>query len=308
MNFGVQMGVGAIFELVVRKADTHEIVRRTPRFKNIVLDSGIARMFVGSYLTRCCVGTGSSTPVATQTQLDNFLASTTAGHGGIDYGRNIKTLPYYAWARFTYRFAAGTINNNISEVGLGWANNALWNRALIKDAQGQPTTITVMADEYLDVICEVRNYLTADFSGSFNLLDKHGAVVSTHSYVGKPFIDLYQFYLSNYIKIGSLYLSAQDMVNSFDWGSFNEDLGSVSGMVSSRNETSMQIKYTVPLDRANGNHRTLAVKVSVLGSADPNSYTKPPMGFKIQINPPIPKNNTQEITYTFSVNVSRYEE
>jgi hypothetical protein len=71
----------------------------------------------------------------------------------------------------TWRFGEGIAAGNIAEVGLGWGNATLWNRARIKDAQGKPTVITVFADEYLDVVSEIRVYPAQSLEGSFNLLD-----------------------------------------------------------------------------------------------------------------------------------------
>ena len=87
MNLEMNNEVGARFKLVARKASTEEITRETDWFQNIVLDTGLARMSVGVYIDRCCVGTGNSTPVATQTQLDTFKASTTTTQGAIESGR-----------------------------------------------------------------------------------------------------------------------------------------------------------------------------------------------------------------------------
>lgn len=112
----------------------------------------------GCWIDRCCVGTGNSNSVVTQTSLDTFKASTTTTQGAIEAGIQVTTLPYYMWLRSTYRFGEGVAAGNISEIGLGWANANLWNRALVKDSNGNPTTITVLADEYLDVITEIRVY------------------------------------------------------------------------------------------------------------------------------------------------------
>ena len=187
MNLNSKVGIGAVFKLVVRKADTDEVVRETPEFQNIVLTTGLARMAVGTWIDRCCVGTGNSTPVASQVALDSFLASsTTAATGAADVGGiQITTAPFYWFGRRTWRFAVGTATGNISEIGLGWGNTSLWNRALVKDVSGNPTTITVLSDEYLDVIAEVRVY-PQESTGTFNIVDKTGTIISTHNFVARP--------------------------------------------------------------------------------------------------------------------------
>lgn len=154
MNVQINNSVGARFKLVVRKASTEEITRETEWFKNIVLDTGLNQMSVGTWIDRVRVGSGNSTPVASQTQLDNTIASTTALFGGSGtVSQQTTTSPYYLAANRTYRFAEGVAAGNISEVGCGWGNGLdLWNRALVKDLNGNPTTITVLSDEFLDVI------------------------------------------------------------------------------------------------------------------------------------------------------------
>lgn len=53
MNFNAEVGIGAVLKLVVRKAETDEIVRETPEFHNLVLNTGLARMGVGTWIDRC---------------------------------------------------------------------------------------------------------------------------------------------------------------------------------------------------------------------------------------------------------------
>lgn len=187
MNVNAKVGIGAIFKLVVRKADTDEIVRETPEFHNLVLTTGLARMAVNTWIDRCCVGTGSSEPVVSQVGLDSFLASTnTIAKGVSDTGGiQVTDAPFYWYGRRTWRFDVGVATGNISEVGLGWENSELWNRALIKDVDGHPTTMTVFADEYIDVISEIRVY-PQESSGTFNLIDKLGNIISQHSFIAKP--------------------------------------------------------------------------------------------------------------------------
>ena len=192
MNVQINNSVGARFKLVARKASTEEITRETDWFKNIVLDTGLNQMSVGTWIDRVRVGSGNSTPVASQTQLNNTIASTTTVLSGSDsVTKQTTTSPYYSAAKITYRFGEGVAAGNISEVGCGWGTGlALWNRALVKDLNGNPTTITVLSDEFLDVIIEVRYYPTQSFSGNFNLLDKTGGIVSSHTYTASPRYEL----------------------------------------------------------------------------------------------------------------------
>lgn len=159
MNLNVEIGLTGYF--IFEATNIHTGVKRTvAEFPNLILDAGLERMGVGSYLDVCRVGTGNSTPTAPQTQLDNKIASTdtvlTKSYGAQP------TAPYYGWRRITFRFAAGTATGNLSEVGVGWGNtttdNTIYCRARILDGVGSPTTINILADEVLDVIYEIRAY------------------------------------------------------------------------------------------------------------------------------------------------------
>jgi hypothetical protein len=56
-----------------------------------------------------------------------------------------------------FNFAVGVAAGNLSEVGVGWSAG-LFARALIVDALGEPTTVTVLSDEVLLVLYEIQLY------------------------------------------------------------------------------------------------------------------------------------------------------
>lgn len=124
-------------------------------FPNLILNNGLNRMGTGSTIDRCMVGTGTSTPVATQTQLDTRIASTTTAQS-TTYGADL--VDDYAYIRRVFRFGAGVAAGNLTEVGVGNSDTSCFSRALILDGLGSPTSVTVLSDEYLDVTYEVRCY------------------------------------------------------------------------------------------------------------------------------------------------------
>ncbi len=141
-----------------------------PPFKNLITDSGLDRMGDNSdYLSFCQVGAGSTAPAVG----DTALASRVAGTFTIQSTALTvqSSAPYYVARTNTYRFAAGVAAGNLAEVGVGWGLvGSLYSRALILDAMGTPTTITVLADELLDVTYQIRQYMpTVDWSGSITL-------------------------------------------------------------------------------------------------------------------------------------------
>lgn len=127
-------------------------------FPNLITDNGLNRMGAASdYLSVCMVGSGSTAPANTDTSLQSQVASTGTVNSTTT-GNNAS--PRYGWKRRTYRFAAGAAAGNLSEVGVGYSTTEVFSRALILDGGGNPTTITVLADEVLDVSYELRFYIS----------------------------------------------------------------------------------------------------------------------------------------------------
>ena len=300
MNFQIKNEVGARFKLVARKASTEEITRESEWFTNIVLDTGLTQMGVGTWVDRCRVGSGNSTPVATQTQLDSTIASTITMTGTSTNGVQVTTKPYYNWLRRTYRFAEGVAAGNISEVGLGWgAGTALWNRALVKDLNGNPTTITVLSDEFLDVIVEIRFYLLDSFSGSFNLLSKTGQIVSTHTYQGLPYfgstadttlmVDCYRFTAFSGVMGPSVTTQPTGII------------GNNVGITKTTIQNGLCFKPVFPLTVGNGSMKSFYGLFTGLGSTYGGGS-----GYKFEIDPPIVKTNQMELTFTINLTWGRY--
>lgn len=299
MQFQIHQEIGARFKLVARKANGC-VARETVWFKNLVLDTGLARMSVGTWIDRCCVGTGNSTPLATQISLDSFVASTTTKQSTSSV-QNTSSAPYYYGASITWRFGQGVAAGNISEVGLGWSNSDLWNRALIKDANGDPTTITVLSDEYLDVVSEIRVYPAQNISGSFNLLDKTGAVISTHTFTGVPYItsgrnaNFAQVYLGGTAYPMYIYTGTVGAITSTPSGTGY----SITNLTKSY-PTANSVRAVVSLDLNDVVATHQSFRVSSYNMATDRE------GYQLQISPAIPKTSAQKMTYTFELSWGRY--
>lgn len=299
MKFNLHNQVCARFKLVVHKGDGRP-VRETAWFNNIVLDSGLNRMAVGTWIDRCCVGNANTTPNVLQTQLGNFLAST-MWQSTTNTGIQTSIAPYYRHASVTWRFDEGVAAGNISEVGLGWGDSNLWNRALIKDINGNPTTITVLNDEYLDVVSEVRSYPRMNSSGSFNLLDKNNNLISSHAFSATPRLGSADATFSK--------LTAR-LVNAFSGAivaiTENPDglLGGASVTTSNPTTTSLRINAKFDPNVAVGNHKTILVAVTgLLSRASGMDYE----AYMFEIAPIIAKNSSQRLEYVIDFNWGRYE-
>lgn len=147
------------YKLIATNARTGKQRVLADWFPNVILDVGLDRAGTTSALwTVCSVGSGNSAPLETQTSLDNRIASTSSILSSPT--SNLGVAPWYTQQTVTYRFAQGAAAGNLSEIAVGGSTDGsnLWSRALILDGGGQPTTITVLADEFLDAVYRIRNY------------------------------------------------------------------------------------------------------------------------------------------------------
>ena len=165
MEFTTKQGVqlAGYFNMVVRDAKTLEVKRETGWFQNLITDVGLETIGTRSAFSGCQVGTGSATPAVTDTILQARRAATsTQTPGGDQTSPFSTTSPYWSGYRRTYRFAEGVAAGNLTEVGMSITPSAPWevfSRALILDNAGNPTTLTVLLNEVLDVTYELRTYL-----------------------------------------------------------------------------------------------------------------------------------------------------
>lgn len=164
MNF--ELKVRGRYRIDVIKPSGEKVVA-ADWFDNLITDSGLDLIgSSGSYLNACAVGTGSATPANTDTSLGAIVADSNVIIE-TDSGSDISGG--FSYTRRTYEFSAGEAAGNISEVGISanFSNSPIFSRALIKDPYGNPTTITILSDEVLQVTYECRIYWpTGQFSGA----------------------------------------------------------------------------------------------------------------------------------------------
>jgi hypothetical protein len=152
-------------------------------FDNLITNDGLDRMANNNdYLVFCQVGSGSATPNVLDSALANRIAGTNVAQGSVISAQS--SSPYYTSNTKTYRFNAGVATGNISEVGIGWSTvGDLFSRALILDGGGQPTTITILSDEILDVTYQLRFYpKVTDETGT---LVTTGSAGASYSFIGR---------------------------------------------------------------------------------------------------------------------------
>ena len=195
------IGMTGEFRCVVKKSDGSTKID-TGYQKNLILNQGLDFFGGGNgdnMMAYCVIGSGNSKPSYTQNNLDAFLAATgiaTATEYPLyktDYDKTRDGDLYKASVTNKYSFT--NIVGNISEVGLAsnYTNSSSYNlctRALIKDSNGNPTTISVLSGEILDIYYKLwRITDLTDKNTTLNVLDGVGGsvaynVITRPSYVG----------------------------------------------------------------------------------------------------------------------------
>ena len=152
----MQVGLYGEVKVIVKRAD--DTVRLdTGFFPNVITNLGLDAIGNDNDLFNyCSVGGGNSKPLNTNTKLDNFLAvgSQISSESKYDYDP-VRDTEFYKCSRTVgYRFT-GLDNKNISEVGLVGdyesGQHPAYTRTLIKNSAGEPTVITVLSGEILEL-------------------------------------------------------------------------------------------------------------------------------------------------------------
>lgn len=298
----------------IKKIKKNGDIEQTPWFNNVVLDQGLDAMATTGWSNGVAVGTSNTTPIPTQTSLVSEIARTTTLQGV--QSRDAYQLDEATWVHSiikTYRFPLGVAAGNLSEVGIlcGQGGNVkLWNRALIRDINGNPTTITVLPDEILDITFEIKAYVsTADSSGSFNLLDKNGMLISTINYTARPaninqphnvgvgmnVMNAQSFNYAEGYTLASL-TGATGIINGNPVGTFRNTSGNFA--IAVYNTGSHKLKFTINAEVDKMNVATGLSGLFVQGVLS---------SFQIVFDQPIVKNNTQTFSLDYEISWGRYE-
>lgn len=153
-----------------------EIIQETPWTDNtmtVYYFDNIAFAQDNHYANSCAVGTGSGPVAESNTGLTTFLAGTNQRLAQSEV-RQYTTSPRYCRQTCTYRFNPGVAAGNITEAAICTPNSVptaatpIISRVLVLDGVGAPTSITVLLDEYLDVIWQFTVYVPEDQTGSVN--------------------------------------------------------------------------------------------------------------------------------------------
>src|SRR5690606_35009112 len=310
--------LGGRFRLVTSKdAECKQVVEDTGFFDNLITNTGMNRIgevntnttVTGSAFNTLCgrfvVGSGQTPPAFTDTALQAPVAFASANpvvdSESSSYDRG--------WFEMTVRhqFGLGEAAGNLSEIGIQHtsASGPLWSRALILDGQGNPTTITVLPDDFLTCYYTLRIMIPKE-DAVFNInvdYDEDGIVPTVVT--GRP-------------------LAADNPSPTGGWGLQTAGTSGTAGRLlvytgglstptatwplGSPASTATQTFSTVPyvtdsferyITRTNGlnEHNSQELRTVVLYAL---------MGYwQIEFDPPLQKDNTQTMQMTFGYSWAR---
>lgn len=306
INQNINICVTGHFTLTAVKSDGSGS-RELASFKNLILDNGLNALCSNqqtppnNLIAYCRVGSGSTAPVASQSALVSQLASVTSPSSTTNYSTS---TPYSASRTNVWRFGEGVAAGNISEIGVGWSasGNTLFSRALVLDALGNPTTVTVLSDEFLDVTYTLTLYLSVDDSlttlninGTSHEVRSRLAGAGTSAVLGAS--------TTNFLNAG---IFGGFVAGYVGQGSLGAITGSPSGTQTSVTVTGAAVTYvsgtfytecdiSLGLTQANlsGGFTTLHIRPSYFAA------------HQISFTPAIPKTSSQIFTIRFRVSFTR---
>lgn len=270
-------------------------------FDNIFLDQGLNALGSNSMPNHIWLGSGSAEPHPSNTQLVNFVARSNASSPRIPttYGVN-GTAPYYTWLRIGVRFTPLGVNVNLSELGLG-TNTVLYTRALIKDANGIPTTLTILSDEILDISYTIRIYApTTDATGQITLGGNIGGTYNwiarasrvTTSGAGGP-SGWYVQRSASYIGYVTAYAGPIGDITQYPSGNLSHITHNSVPYVQNSFTAKSEVSANTTQGNLVGGIRSIAL---CLGWGE----------YQMQFDPAIPKTDLDTLSLSFAVTYARY--
>lgn len=178
------IGLKGVFHFKLTNTISGEV--REYEFTNLILDSGLNKLPYGGFVTGCLLGGDTNTPLTTDTEITNIQTGVVTPQTHGVGAANISNSPY--WSSYYWTFHVPTSTNildnfYIRQVAVGWGVAAilepeepgsmyyhlvyiyegLFSLALVKDTNGNPTTIVKYAGDTLDVTYTLQvNCPTAD--------------------------------------------------------------------------------------------------------------------------------------------------
>lgn len=179
----MKLGISGHYRIEKREVGSNKL-KCVMEFDNLITNRGLDGYGRGVATTRYCyIGRGTNAPDVNDRTLGSYVGAayisshSTSGAVAPDYVSSSTNV---------YRFNAGQVTGNFTEIGIGNAggnpvNDYLFSRALILDEHGNPSVITVLPNEYLDIYYTIYFHppLTQEVDFGITILG------TTHHVIGK---------------------------------------------------------------------------------------------------------------------------
>lgn len=310
--------LGGRFRAVVSKdAECKQVVEDTGFFDNLITNTGMNRVgevttnasiSIRSFRSLCgsfVVGSGSAEPQFTDTALQNPVAFATGDPVLISQSSSYERGWYEISVQ--HQFEQGRAAGNLSEIGIQHtsASGPLWSRALILDGQGNPTTITVLPDDYLTCYYTLRIMIPKE-DAVFNIdVDYDADGIVPTAVTGRPLAADSSSMTQGWGLQTAVTSSASAHLQFYTGGlgapTAVNPLGSPIGSLTSSFSVIPYItdSFERYVTRTNGpnEHNSQELRTARLYAL---------MGcWQIEFNPPLQKNNTQTMQVTFGYSWAR---
>lgn len=267
------------------------VTRSTDWMPNLILDQGLLRMGANSdYLNVCSVGGGASTPQPSNTALQAKLGQSSSVSDVVNGAQ--AEAPYYAYSRRTFTFLAGSIVGLVGELAVGWGGNAgqLFSRALVRNANGMPQAIPVLADETLRVTYEHRYYpLLTDTTG---VLEITGAIGGNYEYIIRPsMVSTATQWTAN---------NSQNNGTRLPVTAYNGEIGGITEQPTGNRLTMSGVTGTVDGTTAIFSHSYENANLNVSGGIRSLMFAMGNGAWQVQFTPAVPKDEDSSLRLQFS--------
>lgn len=267
------------------------ITRSTEWIPNLILDQGLLRMGANSdYLNVCSVGSGTAVPQPSNTSLQAKIAQSSAVSNVVNGAQ--AEAPYYAYSRRTFTFTAGSVVDLVGELAVGWGGNAgqLFSRALVRNANGTPQAIPVLADETLRVTYEHRYYpMITDTTG---VLDISGPIGGQYEYIMRPsMVSTATQWTAN---------NAQNNGARLAITAYNGEIGGITEQPTGNRLTMGGVIGTVSGTTSTFSHSYENANLNVSGGIRSLMFAMGNGAWQVQFTPAIPKDADSSLRLQFS--------
>ena len=267
------------------------VTRSTGWMPNLILDQGLLRIGANNdYLNVCSVGSGTSTPRADNASLQSKLAQSSTVSDVVNGAR--PEMSYYAYSRRTFTFAAGSVVGLVGELAVGWGGNTgqLFSRALVRNANGIPQAIPVLADETLRVTYEHRYYpMLSDTTGILNV---SGTIGGQYEYIIRPsMVSTATHWVAN---------AAQNNGSRLPIAAYNGEIGGITEQPSGNRLTMSGVTGTVSGTTATFAHSYENANLNVAGGIRSLMFAMGNGTWQVQFTPVIPKDADSSLRLQFT--------